>query len=106
MVVAHVFYEPHRIRFPVFRKAFEILKHRCYTAFFKERDSVIGVLVEVRVENTLILEVRVAIDFKQQPSQEVQFYRCEKGRIGFDRFLQRVTMRFVSQPIAPVLSSQ
>src|SRR5688500_18270789 len=72
--------EPHecfRIGVPVFREALEIFEDSSEAGSHKESHGVLGVFVKIGVENTLIHEVRLAFDWKQQPPEVVQF-ECGK----------------------------
>src|SRR5262245_9863704 len=59
-----------RVRLPVRREAFEVLEHRIDPCLTEERNRVLGVLVEVGVEDALVHESRVVVE--KHPPQVVQ----------------------------------
>src|SRR5207302_2055354 len=98
VVVADELDEGGSIRLPVLREAFEILKDGVQARGGKERDGVLGVFVEVGVENARVLEVSVPFDLKEIPAQVVEFEygkdvrRSGHGRLDISRILVEVLL--------------
>src|SRR6188508_1027334 len=64
MVIADKFNVRGWIGLPIFGKSFEVFEHRINPGRTKKRYCVLGVFVEVGIEDTLILEVGFSIDFE------------------------------------------
>src|SRR5215211_7967271 len=92
MMVAHILYECRRICFPISREAFQILEHGGEPRGAKNRNGIFGVLVKIRVEISLIHEVGLATDVKDDPSQVMQLENCKKRGIFGDSFLNYLSM--------------
>ena len=93
MVIAYELYKAGRVRLPIFRKAFETFKRRRQASFAEQRDGVVGILVEIGIEHSLIHNVRLATDIEQHPSQGSEALTGKIVRVGFYRFLYRVVVR-------------
>src|SRR3954451_11867399 len=87
MMVAHILYECRRICFPISREAFQILEHGGEPRSTKNRNGIFGVLVKIRVEISLIHEVGLTTDVKDDPSQIMQLENCKKRRVFGHPFL-------------------
>ena len=70
------------------RKALELLEDRVDARLGEESDGVLGVLVEVGVEDALVHEVRVAADVEEHPPEVVELERREHVRIALDSLLR------------------
>jgi hypothetical protein len=68
--------ERRRVRLPIQRESFELLENRIDARGFEQFDRVLGVLVEVGIENTLIHEVLVGADIEQYPAKVMQLERA------------------------------
>src|SRR3954453_2965129 len=64
-----------RIRFPVGREPFEVLEYGVDASLCEELDSVFGVFVEIRIENSLVHKIRVFADVEEHPAQIMQLQR-------------------------------
>src|SRR5205809_1776216 len=60
------------VRFPVLGEAIQIFKDGVDAVFRKKSHCVLGVLVEVRVEDALVHEVGFPLDVEEHPAQVVQ----------------------------------
>src|SRR5207247_9515553 len=79
--------EGRRVRFPIRRESFELLEDRVDARGFEQFDRVLGVLVEIRIENALIHEVLVGADIEQYPPEVMQLEWGQPQRIGLDGLL-------------------
>ena len=71
------------VRLPVLREPLEVFKDRLEPGLGEDGDGILGVLVEVGVEDALIHEVGVAFDVEEHPAQVVQLEHGEAvGRLG------------------------
>src|SRR5262249_37226687 len=84
-----------RICLPIFRKAFEIFENCVYTRTAENCDSVFGILIKGRIEDSLIHEVRLTVNWEEYPAEIVQLERSEDVGISGDRRLDslRVLMK-------------
>src|SRR3954466_1129261 len=82
LVVANELDEGRRIRLPVFGKTLQVFKHGADAELCEQSHCILGVLIEVGVEDTLIHEVSLTIDGKQNPPQIVQFEHGQKVRLA------------------------
>src|ERR1700722_8212632 len=73
LMLANEGHERGRIGLPIHRESLEIFEDSRNARGGEQRDSVLGVFVEVGVENALVHEVGFPIDGKHQPAQVVQF---------------------------------
>src|SRR3954451_23579250 len=64
LVFSHELDESRRIRLPVFGKALEVFKDGADAQLGEQGNRILGVLIEVGVEDTLIHEISYAIDGK------------------------------------------
>src|SRR5947209_19487993 len=74
--------ESRRIRLPVFGKSLEVFKNGADAELCEQRHCILGVLIEVGVEDTLIDEVGFTIDGKQNPPQVVEFEHGQTVRLA------------------------
>ena len=86
-MVADELDERRRVRLPVRRESFELLEDRVDARCFEQLDRVLGVLVEIRIENALIHEVLVGADIEQYPPEVMQLEWGQRMRTGLDRLL-------------------
>src|SRR5688572_21840133 len=93
MVIAHELDEALWVCIPVLRESFEILEDRDQARRAKEGYCVLGVLVEVGVEDTDVLEIGVALDLEEIPAQVVQLERRERIRLFRDGLLDVLRVR-------------
>jgi hypothetical protein len=73
-----------RVRLPVRREAFELLENCIDTRRLEQLNRVLGVLVEIGIENALVHEVFLVTDVKEHPSQVMELQRCERVRARGD----------------------
>jgi hypothetical protein len=76
------------VRFPVHREPFEVLEHRIHAALGEECDGVLGVFVEIGVEDSLVHEPRVVVE--EHPAQVVELEWRKHVRVNLQRFRQSV----------------
>src|SRR5882757_3748387 len=86
-MLANKFDERRWIRLPVFWEPFEILEHSVYSRCGEQRDGVLGVLVKIGVEDSLIHKVLVLADVEEHPPQIVELERCEQVGRALQRLL-------------------
>src|SRR6267142_4915416 len=86
-MLANKFDERRWIRLPVFWEPFEILEHSVYSRCSEQRDGVLGVLVKIGVEDSLIHEVLVLADVEEHPPQIVELERREQVGRSLQRLL-------------------
>lgn len=67
-MVADELDERRRVGLPVLGKTLEVLEDSIDAGCREESYSILGVFVEVRVEDALILEVGFSIDFEELPA--------------------------------------
>src|SRR5688572_17193792 len=84
------------VRLPVVGKPFELLKNCVNAGSLEQLNRVLRVLVEIRIENSLVHEVLVLTDVKEHPPKVVELQRRERVRARRDRFLDAL-------PVAPDL---
>src|SRR3954467_3860525 len=65
MMVANELDKGGRIRLPILGEAFEVLEDRVHAVLREERHGILRVFVEVRVEDSLVHEVPVALDLEE-----------------------------------------
>src|SRR5262249_45383593 len=73
---------------PVSREPLELLEDRVDAGAGEEGDGVLGVLVEVRVEDALVHEIRVRTDVEEDPPQVVELERRQHARVVGHRLLE------------------
>src|SRR5215813_3788043 len=88
LVVPDELDERFRVRFPVRRKPFEVLENRVDAGLREESYRVLGVFVEIGVEDSLIHEPRVVVE--EYPAQVVELERREHVGVSLQRFRQSV----------------
>jgi hypothetical protein len=76
--------ERRRVRLPVLREALQVLEDRVDAVLREERHGVLGVLVEVGVEDALIHEVGVLADVEEHPAEVVQLENSKAIRKARD----------------------
>src|SRR5215472_15244487 len=86
------FDERRYIGFPVLWKALQVLECGGNAAFGEERYGVVRVFVEIRVEDSLVHEVRIFSDIEEHPPQVVQFQWRQYVGIRFQSLLQRLSI--------------
>src|SRR6476646_3504845 len=69
------------VRFPIFRKTLEILKNSVETGSRKDANRLLGIFVEVGVENAHVLEIGFPIDVEKVPSEVMQLEHGENVRL-------------------------
>src|SRR3954463_11543330 len=72
---------------PVLREPFKVLKGGRDAALAEQLDGILGVLVEVGVEDALVLEIQVLADVEKLPAQIMQLQRIQNPRIVLNRCL-------------------
>src|SRR4030095_7020092 len=87
LVLPHELDERGCVRLPVFGKPFQVLEHRIDPVLGKQGHRILGVLVEVGVENPLVHEVRIGPDVEEHPAQVMQPEDGEPIGESGDRFL-------------------
>src|SRR2546430_9283104 len=63
------------VRLPVLGKAFKVLKDCVHSDLFEQGYCILGVLVEICIEDSLVHEVRVLSNIEENPSQVVKLER-------------------------------
>src|SRR3954471_21631412 len=81
LVLANEFDESRRIRLPVFGKTLKVFKNGADAELCEQRHCILGVLIEVGVEDTLIHEVGFTLDRKQNPPQVVELEHGQTVRL-------------------------
>ena len=84
--------KPSGIGLPIFREAFEIFEDSKNAGGREESHCILGVLVEVGVEDALILEVGLPVDLENLPAQIVQLEHGKAVWVLGNRFLNRLGM--------------
>src|SRR5437016_3347683 len=82
MVVAHEFDEGGCIRLPVLGETVEVFKNSVQARSGEDGHCVFGVFIEIRIEDTHILEVSVTVDFKEIPAKIVQLKHGKDVRLS------------------------
>ena len=100
MVVADERDRRRQVGLPVLRKTFEVLEDRVNAGCREERYRILGVLVEVCVEDALILEVGFSSDVEELPAKIVSREHRETVRPLGHRSLDRPGMRVDGRPVA------
>src|ERR1700733_1528725 len=72
---------------PIFRKPLEILKDSIEAVLGEQRYCILCVLIEIRVEDSLVHEIRIFSDVEQNPSQIVKFEHIKSLRQPCDSLL-------------------
>src|SRR5207249_10131612 len=92
LMIAHELDKGRNVRSPVLGEALEIDEDGGDAGLREKGDGVFGVLVEVRIEDALIHEVRVALDFEEDPAQVVELEHLEAVWIPRDGRLDALTV--------------
>src|SRR3954465_14434719 len=87
MMVADKFDERRRIGLPILGETIEVFENRIDACRTEKSYRILGVFVEVRVEDTLILKVGFSVDFENLPAQIVQLEHGEAVWLLGHRFL-------------------
>src|SRR6516225_4375071 len=67
LMISNVLDESRQVRFPILREALQIREHRSNAGLKKDLERILEVLVEIRVENTLVHEVQPRPYIEQDP---------------------------------------
>src|SRR5262244_645101 len=73
--------------FPVFWKSFEVLEYCVHTVFGEQGYSVLSVLIEVRVKDSLVHEICILPNVEKDPAQVVKLEHGERFGKIFNSFL-------------------
>src|SRR5256886_13638252 len=90
LVVADELDERFRICFPIRWKPFEVFEDCVDSGFCEERNRVLSIFIEIRVEDSLIHEPRVVVE--EHPAEVVELEGREHVRITLQRFRQIVSV--------------
>ena len=71
-VLAHEVHESVRVLLPILREALKVGEHRINAALAEQLHGVLGVLVEVGVEDALVLKRQAVADIEEHPAKVVQ----------------------------------
>src|SRR3954447_5703461 len=77
LVFANKLDECWNVRLPVLGKTFKVLEHCVHSDLLKQGYCILGVLVEICIEDSLIHEIRVLSNIEENPSQVVKLERCK-----------------------------
>src|SRR5690349_4007767 len=69
------------VRFPIVRKALQIFENGVETGCRKDANCILGIFVEVGVENSHVLEIGFPIDVEKVPSEVMQLEHGEDVRL-------------------------
>jgi hypothetical protein len=64
--------EPLGMLSPVQGESFKVFKGGCDARLAKQHHRILGVLIEVSIEDALVLEIQVVADIEQLPPQKMQ----------------------------------
>src|SRR6478736_7113430 len=87
MMVTDELDECRGVRFPIFRKALQILENGAETGCRKDANRILGIFVEVGVENAHVLEIGFPLDVEKVPSEVMQLEHSEDVRLISDGLL-------------------
>ena len=87
LMFADEIYERRCVRSPVRGKPFELLEDGIDTSRLEQLNRVLGVLVEIGIENTLVHEVFLLTDVEEHPPEVMKLQRCEGVRARGDGVL-------------------
>src|SRR6202022_321103 len=93
LVLTNEFHEGVRILFPVLRESLEVGEHRGDPRRAEQRHRILGVLVEIGVEDALVLKMQSRTDVEQYPPQVVQPQRREHVGTPCNRFFDLLAVR-------------
>src|SRR5262249_28010772 len=88
LVVPDELDERFRVRFPVHRKPFEVFENRVDAGLCEESYRVLGIFVEIGVEDSLVQEPRVVVD--EHPAQVVDLEGREHVGVNLQLLRQSV----------------
>src|SRR6476660_7338370 len=77
MMVTDELDECRGVRFPIVRKALQIFENGVETRCRKDANRILGIFVEVGIENAHVLEVRFPLDVEKVPSKVMQLEHGE-----------------------------
>src|SRR5258708_9327607 len=86
-MLTNKFDERQWIRLPVVWEPLGVLENRVSTRYSEQRDGVLGVLVKISVEDSLIHKVLVLADVEEHPTQIVELERREQVGRSLHRLL-------------------
>src|SRR3954469_25337665 len=92
LVLADEREESRRVGLPVQGEALQVLEHRIDVVLGEERDRILGVLVEIGVEDALIHEVGLMADIEEHPPEVMQLEHSEAIRQALDGVLDLVAV--------------
>src|SRR6476469_5158134 len=81
MMVTDELDECRGVRFPIFRKALQIFENGVETRCRKDANRILGIFVEVGIENAHVLEVSFPLDVEKVPSKVMQLEHGEDVRL-------------------------
>src|ERR1700720_1725788 len=81
MMVTDELDECRGVRFPIFRKALQIFENGDETGGRKQANRILGIFVEVGVENAHVLEIGFSPDIEKVPSEVMQLENGEDVRL-------------------------
>src|SRR6266536_6257898 len=81
MMVTDELDECRGVRFPIFWKALQIFENGVETGCRKDGNRILGIFVEVGVENAHVLEIGFPIDIEKVPSEVMQLEHGEEVRL-------------------------
>src|SRR5262249_35088019 len=90
MVIASELGKCGDIGLPILGKPFQIFEGSVQAPLGEYCDRVIGVLVEISVEYSLVHEIRLTSDVEEHPLQIVEFKGSQEGRILLQRLFNLV----------------
>src|SRR3984885_11896753 len=93
LVLTNEFHEGVRILFPVLRESLEGGEHRGDPRRAEQRHHILGVLVEIGVEDALVLKMQSRTEIEQYPPQVVQPQRREHVGAPGNRFFDLLAVR-------------
>src|SRR5262245_49737030 len=99
LVLAGELDEGRRVGLPVLRKALEVFEYGIDAERLEQAHGILGVLVEVRVEDALVHEVRGSANIEQHPTQVMQLQDREAVRVTLNGL--RETYPVVSNHLLP-----
>ncbi len=82
MVVANEFDERRGVRLPILGETFKILENRVQASRGEDCHCILGVFVEIGVEDAHVLKVGIAFNFEEVPAQVVQFEHGKNVRLA------------------------
>src|SRR5262245_35568255 len=86
LVLAGELDEGRRVSLPVLRKALEVFEYGIDAERLEQAHGILGVFIEVRVEDALVHEVRHSANIEQHPTQVMQLQDRETVRVTLNGF--------------------